>query len=67
MKKFISEVGKGNFESSYVQDFVLIYQKQKKGILVKESKKYKIQYNAEIQEILNNCYKRNILFIYIVF
>lgn len=51
MKKFISEVGKGNFESSSVQDFVLIYQKQKKGILVKESKKYKIQYNAEIQEI----------------
>ena len=63
MKKFISEVGKGNFESSSVQDFVLIYQKQKKGILVKEIKKYKIQYNAEIQELLNNCYKRNILFI----
>ena len=51
MKKLISEVGKGNFDSSSVQDFVLIYQKQKKGILVKDTTKYKIQYNAEIQGI----------------
>ena len=51
MNFLISEVGKGNFDSNEVNDFLLINQKKKEGIFVKDNTKYKIKINTPMKLI----------------